>query len=68
MKIQEIQKMAKSMGVDPYKKKKADIIRGIQKQENNIDCYGTERMDYCGEDKCLWRRDCLSENNNARRN
>jgi hypothetical protein len=59
MKFNDIRKMAKGMGVNTYRMKKADIIHAIQKTENNIECYGTERVEYCGEDSCLWRDECL---------
>ncbi len=66
MTFQEIRKMAKGMGVNPYRKKKVEIIRGIQQTENNIDCFATDRMDYCKEHECLWRTDCLASNNHGK--
>ena len=62
MKFNEIRKMAKGMQINTYRMKKTDIIRAIQKTENNIECYGTERIKNCNEDICLWRDDCLSLN------
>jgi len=62
MKFNEIRKMAKGMQINTYRMKKTDIIRAIQKAENNIECYGTERIMNCNEDICLWRDDCLSFN------
>lgn len=58
----KIRTMAKSMGINTYRMKKTDIIRAIQRKENNIDCYGTPRVEYCHESTCLWRDDCLSQN------
>ena len=63
MKFQEIQKMAKGMGINTYRMKKTDIIRTIQRKENNIECYGTDRVDHCQEEGCFWRSDCLATNN-----
>ena len=63
MRLHEIQKMAKGMGVKTYKTKKTELIRMIQREENNIDCYGTDRVGYCQEDSCWWRTDCLALNN-----
>jgi hypothetical protein len=60
MKIQEIQKIAKKMGINTYRMKKGDIVRAIQRAENNMDCFYTPRVEYCGELLCLWREDCLS--------
>lgn len=62
MKFQYIQKMAKDLGVNGYRMKKADLIRAIQRAEKNVDCYGTERVEVCDEDTCMWRKDCLSLN------
>ncbi len=62
MKFNEIQKMAKGMGVNTFKMKKTDMILAIQRAENNIECYGTHRVEYCQELACLWREDCLSLN------
>jgi hypothetical protein len=59
MKFNEIRNMAKGMGINTYGMKKADVIRSIQRGENNIDCYGTLRVDVCNEETCLWRNDCL---------
>jgi hypothetical protein len=42
--------------------KKTDMIRTIQREEHNFDCYATERVHHCEEPTCLWRRDCLSMN------
>jgi DNA-binding IscR family transcriptional regulator len=65
MDFNEIRKMAKGMDINSYRLKKSDIIRAIQRAENNIECFGTQRVDYCNEDQCLWRHDCISLNNNA---
>jgi hypothetical protein len=58
----KIRKMAKTMGINTSKMKKTDIIRAIQRKENNIDCYGTPRVEYCHEPTCLWRDDCSFQN------
>ena len=66
MTYNEIRKMASGMGIKTYRMKKADLVRGIQQAESNIECYGTERVDYCNEHECLWRNDCLSLNSNKK--
>jgi len=66
MTFNEIKKIARGMGINTYRMKKADLVRGIQQGESNIECYGTERVDYCNEHECLWRNDCLSLNSNKR--
>jgi len=62
MEFNEIRKMAKGMGINTYRLKKPDIIRSIQRAEGNIECFGTQRVEYCLEDNCLWRKDCISVN------
>ncbi len=57
-----IRKMAKAMNIRTYRMKKPDIIRAIQKQENNPECYGTVRSHDCNELHCLWRTDCVDHN------
>jgi hypothetical protein len=64
MKIQEIQVMAKSRRINTFRMKKTDMVRAIQRAENNMDCFYTPRVEYCGELLCLWREDCLLLNNN----
>ncbi len=59
MKFNDIRKMAKSMHINTYRMKKADIIHAIQRRENNIECYGTDRVRICNEHACMWREDCL---------
>lgn len=59
MKIADIRKKAKELGIKSSRMKKVDLIRSIQVAEDNIPCFGTERVQYCGEERCLWRDDCL---------
>jgi len=63
MTFNEIQNRAKGMGINIFRMKKTDMIRSIQSAENKNDCYGTERVENCYQDKCLWRDDCRSLNN-----
>jgi len=60
MKFQDIQKMAKAIGINSFGMKKTDLIRAIQRKENNPECYGTDRVEYCRELSCLWREDCIA--------
>jgi len=60
MKFNEIRAMACDLGINTYRKKKNELIGAIQKAENNIACYGTERVEYCNEETCLWRADRLA--------
>ncbi len=62
MRFQDIGKIAKGMGINTYRMKKTDIIRSIQRKENNIECFGTDRVEHCKEEGCSWRNDCLTLN------
>ncbi len=66
MNFNEIRKMAKGMGINTYRIKKIDMIRAIQRAEENIGCYGTETVENCHEDGCLWRNDCFSLNHDRK--
>lgn len=59
MKMADIRKRATELGLKSSRMKKVDLIRSIQTSEDNIPCFGTERVQYCGEEACLWRDDCL---------
>lgn len=59
MNMADIRKRAKGLGIKVFGMKKVDLIRSIQTAEDNIPCFGTERVEYCGEEGCLWRDDCL---------
>jgi len=61
MKYNDIRNMAKGMGINSYGTKKKELIQAIQRGENNINCYGTVRVNDCNENNCLWREDCLSD-------
>jgi hypothetical protein len=68
MNFNELRKMAKQMGINTYRVKKPDIIRSIQRAENNIQCFGTQRVEYCCEHVCLWRNDCARLDQNRQPN
>lgn len=60
MKISNIQKKAKSLGIKAGKMSKVDLIRAIQKAEGNFDCFGTA-TDYCDQLSCAWRDTCVKK-------
>jgi hypothetical protein len=67
MNYNEIRKKARNMDIKTHGMKKQDLIHAIQRAENNMECFGTPRVDYCDEEICLWRNDCISNHvlNNA---
>ena len=58
MKMQELREIAKKRGVKTATMKKVEIIRAIQRDEGNADCYNTGNADTCGQSECLWKDDC----------
>lgn len=64
MKMTELKQKAKSLGIKPGKKKKADLIHAIQQAEGNPTCFSTAE-DYCDQEQCSYREDCFkAENDN----
>ena len=59
MRMSEIHKIAKKLGIKSFGKKKIDLIREIQEKEGNIPCFRTDRVNHCNEINCLWRDDCI---------
>ena len=58
MTVREIQDLAKKMGLNASKMRKAELVRMIQKTENNTPCYQTGAASSCGQVNCLWLSDC----------
>lgn len=58
MKVADIRKKAKSLGVETGKLARKDLVRAIQAAEGNPQCFDSGRND-CPEMKCCWRKDCI---------
>ena len=58
MKVAEIKKKAKDLGITCGKMKKAELILSIQRAEGNNTCYGTSNGQ-CGNTDCCFIEDCL---------
>ncbi len=58
MKIQDIQKIAKKIGINARKMNRTTLVRTIQKAEGNYPCFATASVQTCGQMNCLWRTDC----------
>jgi hypothetical protein len=58
MTLKEIQTLARERGLRPGRMAKTDLVRALQKQENNHPCYQTGSAAACGQQGCLWRSDC----------
>jgi len=54
----EIKAKAKTLGVEPRKMKKAELIHAIQIAEGCAPCYGRSNGS-CPWVECCWRSDCF---------
>ena len=59
MKIDDIRKLARAIGIKPGKLNKSQLIHSIQRQEGNFDCFGSAVGGECDQHACGWREDCL---------
>lgn len=60
MNIQEVRDIAVTYGIKPGKQNKTVLIKSIQRQEGNFDCFATAASGECDQMGCLWRRDCFA--------
>jgi hypothetical protein len=60
MQMQEIRALAKANNIKTSKLSKAELIRTIQRQEGNFDCFGSALDGFCDQGNCLWRSDCVA--------
>jgi hypothetical protein len=58
MKINEIKEIATQHNLKPGRTNKKELIRAIQQAEGNSPCFGSNRVNECGQFNCLWREDC----------
>ena len=58
MKMPDIKKKAKPLGINSMKMKKSELILSIQKAEGNTACFGTGTP-ACPYLNCCWREDCI---------
>ena len=61
MKMPEVRRMAKNVGINSFGKKKVDLIREIQRAEGNFDCFSTAAHGYCDQKECVFRSLCLTK-------
>jgi hypothetical protein len=57
--LKQVKDIAKQKSIKTVNMKKEDIIRTIQRDEGNVDCFGTAMSGFCDQYNCLWRTDCL---------
>jgi hypothetical protein len=61
MKMDQVRSIAKSYSIKPDNLSKAELIRTIQTEEGNFDCFATASGGECDQVNCLWREDCFAE-------
>lgn len=66
MKIQRIREIAREHGLQPGKAEKEELIKAIQRQEGNFDCFATACDGMCDQTGCLWREDCFAAARSAK--
>ncbi len=60
MKMPEIRKKAKALGIPAGKANKSELILSIQKAEGNTACFGTGTP-ACPYKNCCWWDDCVRD-------
>jgi hypothetical protein len=61
MRLTEIEKKARDLGIkDTWKLSKKDLIKTIQRNEGNFDCFATA-INFCDQLVCCWRSDCIKK-------
>lgn len=60
MTLQEIRAIAKQLKIKTSGALKADLVKKIQLEEGDFDCYATASMGICDQPACLWRKDCFA--------
>jgi hypothetical protein len=59
MKLEEIRSIAKAHSIKPGHLSKAALIKAIQIDEGNFDCFATAYSGECDQANCIWREDCF---------
>jgi hypothetical protein len=60
MNIEEIRAIARQHEINPEGLSNVELIRSIQGNEGNVNCFGTSYVNQCVQYACLWREDCLA--------
>ena len=59
MKLEDVRAIARSHSIKPNHLSKTELIKAIQTEEGNFDCFGSASDGVCDQENCLWREDCL---------
>jgi len=61
MKMNDIRKIALAQGIKPKKLTKAALVKTIQLNEGNFDCFGSATAGVCDQANCIWNEDCIRQ-------
>lgn len=59
MKLEQVHTIAKSHSIKPNHLSKAELIKTIQSEQGNFDCFATAYSGECDQVNCIWREDCF---------
>jgi hypothetical protein len=59
MKLEDIRSIAESHSIKTGHLSKAALIKAIQTDEGNFDCFATAYSGECDQANCIWREDCF---------
>ncbi|HEU0219689.1 MAG TPA: SAP domain-containing protein [Gallionella sp.] len=59
MKLEQVRTIAKSHSIKPDHLSKTELIKAIQTEEGNFDCFATAYSGECDQAGCSWRNDCF---------
>lgn len=68
MHMQKIRGIAETMGIKPGKLNKTHLVREIQRQEGNFQCFAQDVEGTCDQFNCLWMGDCQQAAQKEHRN
>lgn len=60
MKMEQIRSIAKSHHIKPARLSKTELIKSIQSEEGNFDCFASASSGECDQAGCSWREDCFA--------
>lgn len=59
MRLDAIREIAEARGIRTGKRSKSVLIKSIQSDEGNFDCYSSAHQGVCDQHECMWRDDCF---------
>jgi hypothetical protein len=60
MNLTEVKSKAKGFGIKIGRQNKEQLIKAIQVEEGNFDCFASASAGYCDQSDCIWRDDCFT--------